>query len=25
LTKNDLALQLTLQGTKYYKDDNLNK
>ena len=25
LTKNGLALQLTLQGTKYYKDDDLNK
>ena len=25
ITKNGLALQLTLQGTKYYKDDNLNK
>jgi lipid-binding SYLF domain-containing protein len=24
-TKNGLALQLTLQGTKYYKDDDLNK
>ena len=24
ITKNGLALQLTLQGTKYYKDDNLN-
>src|SRR4051812_19957420 len=25
MTKNGLALQLTLQGTKYYKDDDLNK
>ena len=25
ITKNGLALQLTLQGTKYYKDDALNK
>jgi lipid-binding SYLF domain-containing protein len=25
ITKNGLALQLTLQGTKYYKDDELNK
>ena len=25
ITKNGLALQLTLQGTKYYKNDNLNK
>ena len=25
ITKNGLAAQLTLQGTKYYKDDNLNK
>jgi len=25
ITKNGLALQLTLQGTKYRKDDNLNK
>lgn len=25
ITKNGLALQVTLQGTKYYKDDNLNK
>jgi lipid-binding SYLF domain-containing protein len=25
ITKNGLALQLTLQGTKYYKDDDLNK
>ena len=25
ITKNGLALQLTLQGTKYYKDDSLNK
>ena len=25
ITKNVLALQLTLQGTKYYKDDDLNK
>ena len=25
ITKNGLALQLTLQGTKYYKDENLNK
>jgi len=24
-TKNGLALQLTLQGTKYYKNDDLNK
>ncbi|HEY7096950.1 MAG TPA: YSC84-related protein [Terriglobales bacterium] len=24
ITKNGLALQLTLQGTKYYKDDDLN-
>lgn len=24
ITKNGVALQLTLQGTKYYKDDNLN-
>jgi lipid-binding SYLF domain-containing protein len=24
ITKNGLALQLTLQGTKYYKDDKLN-
>jgi lipid-binding SYLF domain-containing protein len=24
MTKNGLALQLTLQGTKYYKDDKLN-
>jgi lipid-binding SYLF domain-containing protein len=24
ITKKGLALQLTLQGTKYYKDDNLN-
>jgi len=23
--KNGLALQVTLQGTKYYKDDDLNK
>jgi len=25
ITKNGLALQLTLQGTKYSKDDELNK
>jgi lipid-binding SYLF domain-containing protein len=25
MTKSGLALQLTLQGTKYYKDDDLNK
>ena len=25
ITKKGLALQVTLQGTKYYKDDNLNK
>jgi lipid-binding SYLF domain-containing protein len=25
ITKNGVALQLTLQGTKYYKDDDLNK
>lgn len=25
ITKNGLALQLTLQGTKYYKDKDLNK
>ena len=25
ITKNGLALQLTLQGTKYYKDDDLNE
>src|SRR5215813_7834424 len=25
ITKNGVALQLTLQGTKYYKDDYLNK
>jgi lipid-binding SYLF domain-containing protein len=25
ITKNGLALQLTLQGTKYSKDDDLNK
>ena len=25
ITKNGLALQATLQGTKYYKDDKLNK
>jgi lipid-binding SYLF domain-containing protein len=25
ITKNGLALQLTLQGTNYYKDDDLNK
>jgi lipid-binding SYLF domain-containing protein len=25
MTKNGLALQLTLQGTKYYKNDDLNK
>ena len=25
MTKSGLALQLTLQGTKYYKDDKLNK
>jgi lipid-binding SYLF domain-containing protein len=25
ITKNGIALQLTLQGTKYYKDDGLNK
>lgn len=25
MTKNGLALQLTLQGTKYYKDGDLNK
>ena len=25
ITNNGLAAQLTLQGTKYYKDDNLNK
>jgi lipid-binding SYLF domain-containing protein len=25
ITKNGLALQLTLQGTKYYKDDDLNR
>lgn len=25
ITKKGLALQLTLQGTKYYRDDNLNK
>jgi lipid-binding SYLF domain-containing protein len=25
ITKNGLALQLTLQGTKYYKDGDLNK
>jgi lipid-binding SYLF domain-containing protein len=25
ITKNGLAFQLTLQGTKYYKDDSLNK
>ena len=25
ITKNGVALQATLQGTKYYKDDDLNK
>ena len=25
ITKNGLALQLTLQGTKHYKNDDLNK
>jgi hypothetical protein len=25
ITKNGLALQLALEGTKYYKDDDLNK
>jgi lipid-binding SYLF domain-containing protein len=25
ITKNGLALQITLQGTKYYKDEDLNK
>jgi lipid-binding SYLF domain-containing protein len=25
ITKNDLALRLTLRGTKYYKDDDLNQ
>jgi len=25
ITKNGLALQITLQGTKYYKDGDLNK
>jgi lipid-binding SYLF domain-containing protein len=25
ITKNGVALQLTLQGTKYYKDDDLNR
>ena len=25
ITKNGLALQLTLQGIKYYKDENLNE
>ena len=25
ITKNGIALQLTLQGTKYYKNDDLNK
>lgn len=25
ITENGLALQVTLQGTKYYKDDDLNK
>jgi len=25
ITKNGLALQLTLQGIKYFKDDDLNK
>ena len=25
ITKNGIALQITLQGTKYYKDDDLNK
>jgi hypothetical protein len=25
ITKNGLAVQLTLQGTKYYKNDDLNK
>jgi len=25
ITKNGIALQVTLQGTKYYKDDDLNK
>jgi hypothetical protein len=25
ITKKGLALQLTLQGTKYYKNDDLNK
>src|SRR5215475_8123571 len=25
ITKSGLALQLTLQGTKYYKDEKLNK
>jgi lipid-binding SYLF domain-containing protein len=25
ITQNGLALELTLQGTKYYKDDDLNK
>jgi lipid-binding SYLF domain-containing protein len=25
ITKNGIALQITLQGTKYYKDDGLNK
>jgi lipid-binding SYLF domain-containing protein len=25
ITKNGIALQVTLQGTKYYKDDGLNK
>jgi len=24
ITKKGLALQITLQGTKYYKDDDLN-
>jgi hypothetical protein len=25
ITKNGLAFQLTVQGTKYYKSDDLNK
>jgi len=25
ITKNGIALQITLLGTKYYKDDDLNK
>ena len=25
ITKNGVALQVTLQGTNYYKDDDLNK